>query len=164
MSTPDSPLPTATVVHHARNRLRLRIPTRRGDNDFFSKAAETLAGELQADVKDNPATASILIIGSDLSVDRVAAAGDEKLFHIESPRRPRPSPATLVTTPVSSANRALTAASGGVLDLPNAMFLLLVGFGIYELVLGNFKKPPWYTAFWYAFGVLSKSLMDRQTN
>jgi hypothetical protein len=143
--------------------VRLRIPARRGDEAFFSKAAETLAGELQADVEGNSATTSILIRGSDLSLERVVAAGDQKLFRLESPMRSRPSAASMVTAPISTANRKLTAVTGGLLDIPNAMFLLLIGFGIYELVRGNFKRPPWYTAFWYAFGVLSKSLLDRET-
>jgi hypothetical protein len=37
----------------------------------------------------------------------------------------------------------------------------LLGTGIYQIVRGNFGAPPWYTAFWYAFGVFTKSLIDK---
>jgi hypothetical protein len=47
-------------------------------------------------------------------------------------------------------------------DLPGMVFLSALLIGLYELARGNFRPPPWYTAFWYAFGVYSKSLMDRR--
>jgi hypothetical protein len=129
----------------------------------LTQTAETLAGALQADVEASPSTAGLLIRAADLSAEQVADAG-AKLFRLAPPEGARPSAAGLVTSPVAGADRALKTVTGGVLDLPKAVFLLLVAFGIYELARGNFKKPPWYTAFWYAFGVLSKSILDRQTD
>jgi hypothetical protein len=47
-----------------------------------------------------------------------------------------------------------------VLDLPGMIFLSLLAVGLWELAIGNFKRPPWYTAFWYAFGLFSKAIFD----
>jgi hypothetical protein len=46
-------------------------------------------------------------------------------------------------------------------DLTSALFAALVIFGISELIRGHWKTPPWYTAFWYAFGGYSKVLLDQ---
>jgi hypothetical protein len=32
---------------------------------------------------------------------------------------------------------------------------------VVEIMRGNFRMPPWYTAFWYAFGLFTKSMLDR---
>jgi hypothetical protein len=70
-----------------------------------------------------------------------------------------------VTTPLSGINADLKKISGGEVDLPIAIFIILLAFGVIEIFRGNFKMPPWYTAFWYAFGVFSKAIFDsRQTN
>lgn len=47
-------------------------------------------------------------------------------------------------------------------DLPGMAFLTLLGVGIYQLVRGNFAAPPWYTAFWYAMGIFTKSIMEKK--
>ena len=42
-----------------------------------------------------------------------------------------------------------------------SQFGVLLALGIYQISRGNFMAPAWYTAFWYAFGVLTKTLIDR---
>jgi len=39
--------------------------------------------------------------------------------------------------------------------------LSLLGLGLYQILRGNFRAPPWYTAFWYALGIFTKSLSDK---
>jgi hypothetical protein len=44
----------------------------------------------------------------------------------------------------------------------------LVITGVYQILRGQFRTPPWYTAFWYAFGLLTmfvvkKSISDGST-
>jgi hypothetical protein len=63
--------------------------------------------------------------------------------------------------PVAGVDRSLRAVSGGKVDLPSAIFLALLGTGIYELVRGRFSAPPWYTAFWYAFGLVSMYVIEK---
>jgi hypothetical protein len=66
-----------------------------------------------------------------------------------------------IAEPLSDTNSFLSRTTGGFLDLPGAAFLLLLGVGVFEIVRGNFRTPPWYTAFWYAFGVFTKSIVDK---
>jgi hypothetical protein len=70
--------------------------------------------------------------------------------------------ATLLVEPVSQLNQNIKRFSGGALSGETMIFLLLLGFGAYELLRGGFRRPPWYTAFWYAFGLYTKSIVDRQ--
>jgi hypothetical protein len=58
------------------------------------------------------------------------------------------------------ANHQVKALSGGELDLSGIIFIALLGFGLWELAIGNFKRPPWYTAFWSAFRLFSKTIID----
>jgi hypothetical protein len=45
------------------------------------------------------------------------------------------------------------------LNLPGLIFLTLMGVGVFQLATGRRVIPPWYTAFWYAFGVFSRLLV-----
>ena len=49
----------------------------------------------------------------------------------------------------------------GKIDLPSGIFFALLGTGIYQLARGRFIIPPWYTAFWYAFGLVSMYVIEK---
>jgi hypothetical protein len=48
-------------------------------------------------------------------------------------------------------------------DVEVIVFLLLVGFGIYDLLRGDLRRPAWYTAFWYASEVFNKYISDHKS-
>ncbi len=124
-------LPQASVCHRSAGRLRIRIASRRGDADYFAKVVKDLSGLRQ--------------------VKHLAAnplTGRVPLMHS-------------LVQPVAGVDRSLRAVSGGKVDLPSAIFLALLGTGIYELVRGRFSAPPWYTAFWYAFGLVSMYVIEK---
>jgi hypothetical protein len=113
----------------------------------------------------NRQTGSLLALGKPIDAERIIAVGQrEKLFSVET--RPRPAKAARrnligsITDPMHAANDQLQRWTGGRVDLPGAVFLSLLAFGIVELIRGKWRTPPWYTAFWYAFGLYSKSLID----
>ena len=54
-------------------------------------------------------------------------------------------------------SQSLRRFSSGELDLAVMVFIALLGVGVYQIARGNFGAPPWYTAFWYALGVLTKT-------
>jgi hypothetical protein len=73
-----------------------------------------------------------------------------------------------VVPPAKAVDRKLLDLTGGTLDLPSGLFLALVITGVYQILRGQFRTPPWYTAFWYAFGLLTmfvvkKSISDGST-
>lgn len=159
-------LPAADIVHKTASRVRLRIRPCRGDQDYFDKVAVYLSERFaSARITANPGTASVLVVDSELDLEAIAElARSRKLFDLSlsDPGARLSSPLALdVALPIRGVNRQIDRLTGGAADLPGVIFMALLSFGIIELIRGNFKIPPWYTAFWYAFGLFSKSLVDR---
>jgi hypothetical protein len=155
-------VPQATVAHRSAKRLRLRIASRRRDASFFDSLHEKMTPAFPSlSVQVNAVTASVLLVGDAVVFDEVAAFGrSKKLFEVAAVEKAERAMALSVTAPLHSANRQIRQVTGGRVDLPGAVFLALLVFGAVELLRGNWRTPPWYTAFWYAFGLYSKSLID----
>lgn len=156
-------LPEAKVSHHSSKRLRIRIPSRKGDWNYFKRIGDSLVKYQDFDVLQlNPVTGSVLFIDERLDVDGLEAyAEDHRLFDLKREGLGTVPLSRRIAEPLSGADTFLSRTTGGFLDLPGAAFLLLLGVGLFEIVRGNFRTPPWYTAFWYAFGVFTKSIMDK---
>jgi hypothetical protein len=139
------------------------VPSKKRDTAYFSDLQRRLAAFSGVEhLSANPLTGTVLATGASLDVDAfTAAAGDRGLFVLQTAERTAVSPHHALLAPVEDLDNSLRRLSGGEIDLAVATFMALVGFGLWELARGNFKTPPWYTAFWYAFGVLTKSLVDR---
>jgi hypothetical protein len=108
-------------------------------------------------------TSSVLLTGKALNAGALRTYGrTRKLFSL---RKCPGSPVRSLTEIVPARMQALDAGvrhlTGGKRDLPDILFLSLLLVAVVEILKGNFRMPPWYTAFWYAFGVFSKSMMDR---
>jgi hypothetical protein len=157
-------LPQASVCHRSAGRLRIRIASRRGDADYFAKVVKDLSGLRQVThLAANPLTGSVLLLGELLDAGEVDAhARARGLFHLLDPAEAPGVPLMhSLVQPVAGVDRSLRAVSGGKVDLRSAIFLALLGTGIYELVRGRFSAPPWYTAFWYAFGLVSMYVIEK---
>jgi len=153
-------IPTACIAHRTAGRARFRIPERKGDAAYFAETARHLAEALQPDrLEANPATGSLLIQDKDLDLKAVQDAAEEAgLFRMES------APANLAqraTAPLSAVSERLRHMTFGQFDLANLAFFTLLGVGAYQLLRGNLRSPPWYTAFWYAMGIYLKTLADK---
>ena len=87
---------TATIEHQLPGRLRLRIPTRRGDVSFFQGIVHALSE--CPDVKEidaTPLTGSILIRHSGSAQAITAAAAERKIFEVgNEPEKAREAPAS----------------------------------------------------------------------
>jgi hypothetical protein len=158
--------PPAYLLHQVPGRFRISVPSERGKTVYFSRLQQeliTLHGVRR--LRANALTGTVLAEGEDLDVSAFGAEAAERgLLLLQKPEK-HPSSAHLpLLTPVRRLDSELRRLTGGEIDLAVAMFLALLGFGVWELVRGNFRTPPWYTAFWYAFGVLTKSLADRESS
>lgn len=155
-------LPQAQIVHRTAQRLRIRIPGRRGERDFFARLEGSLKRDLELqEVRTNSLTGTVLLIGERIDVERLAElARGEGLFVLQGSAPPAPLSKKLVR-PMANLDESIRTISGGELDLPSLFFLGLLGMGIYQIARGNVGAPPWYTAFWYAFGVFTKYLIDK---
>jgi len=156
-------LPIAHVVHHSARRLRLRVPARRGQRAFFEHVPPGFEDEARVQaVRANATSASLLFVGDGTDLGTIGRAGEAAGWFRLAALPPATLPAAQrVAAPIGALDRRLRDLSGGSLDLANGFFLGLLFFGVYELAIGNFRRPPWYTVFWYAFGVFSKTLVDK---
>jgi hypothetical protein len=156
-------LPEAQVCHSSANRVRIRIPGKKGDSGYFKRLQGKLAALKKFETLEvNPATGSILFLGKGADVSSIGDAAESGgLFSFKKELEVRPVPLSRrIALPIQVASDFLTRNTGGLVDLPGLAFVLLLGIGAYQVLRGNLRSPPWYTAFWYAFGVFTKSLAD----
>lgn len=159
-------LPRASVCSRSTGRLRIRVPVRRNDPEFFRNAMEQLA-KLQPfrRLEANELTGSLLLEADRLDPAAVAEhARAHRLFDL-SERGGEPAPLmSRLVPPVKAADRTLLSLTGGALDLASGIFLALVLTGAYQILRGQFRTPPWYTAFWYAFGLLTMFVVKKSAS
>ncbi len=153
----------AIICHQTTGRLRIKIPGRREDIRYFSNLRSEFRDEDYNRVAANPFTGSLVLEADRIDVDGIATfASSQGLFELDRKKPEREPLFKKVVNPVSALNAGIDRISGGDFNLPGVIFMVLLGFGATELIRGNFRTPPWYTAFWYAFGVFSKSLIDKK--
>ncbi len=155
-------LPKGEIVHHTTARMRIRIPGKKNNPEFFKSLEKSLKNipEIKT-IRPNPLTGSLLLEGDFSAAGQVTDLLEtNKFFQLEIPKTDGTPLRQKVYQSFSISNRFVKDHSRGELDLPILIFLMLVGTGIYQLVRSEVRLPPWYTAFWYALGVFTKSLMD----
>jgi len=155
-------LPTGKIVHLTSGRVRIRIEQKKNDPAFFKSLAENLKGisGVKA-IRANPLTGSLLIEGYFSDVEQVTGLlKTNKFFRLEITKTDGTPLRQKVYQSFTASNRFVKNRSRGELDLPVLIFLMLVGTGIYQLMRSEVRLPPWYTAFWYALGIFTKSLLD----
>lgn len=158
MSPPD-----AQAGHFTAERLRIRIPSRKRNVRYFDHLRDEFLEYGKFDrVEVNPVTGSILFTGRGLKIASIEEyARSRGLFELRGQGRSVVPVTRKMIEPLGSLSSRLKRFTGGQIDLPGFIFILLLVSGLYEIVRGNFRAPPWYTALWYAFGVFTKSLADR---
>ena len=170
MTTPESEtgrnsLPVGYIVHQSTGRVRFKVRARKGQDAFFKQLQSFLQKERSLDsVEISPLTGSVLITGQTIDVPVLAKLCEEHSFcQVRFPELPVPL-AQRVADPIVAASQKVSQFSGGSMDVPGLVFLSALAFGAYEILRGNFRSPPWYTAFWYAFGMYSKSYFDKKAD
>lgn len=153
-------LPAAHLIHHTRERIRLRIPERRGETAFFEKVVGELAGYPGIDrIETNPVTGSVLLSPAVELAPLAEKAERIGLFTLAAS-------ATATTLPLAAGlargfqdlNGQLRQLSAGHLDLASLGFLALVGAALLQLQRGNVLGSA-STLLWYASELL---LMSRR--
>ncbi len=149
--------PEAVVAHYGPNRLRLRIPSRRGNAQFFQRVIALFSTGPFDLVKADPLTGSVLFSGNSIQLEPILEeAAGQGLFRIaETAPTDRPPLTARMALPIKKASTSLRALTSGQADLPGALAGGLILTGIFQLMRGGFRAPPWYTAFWYAFALVS---------
>jgi hypothetical protein len=151
-------LPEAYVSHYTTNRMRIKIPARKGSESFFQAIAQSISKLPAIDsVEVNPVTASVLMFHHSDAQSLYQMIRQQRIVSLQE----APSKFTTLrqdmTKGLKTVNNQIAGFTGGKVDLWDVAGFSLIGAGIYQLLKGNFMAPAWYTAFWYAFGILSKA-------
>jgi hypothetical protein len=159
-------LPEAHVSHCTIHRLRIRIPSKRGSNSFFrtmEKGLSTLPGIESVEV--NPLTGSVLVCHRSDTISICELIRQRCIVNLKEGGRKRTTSLRQdISQGVRAVNTHVSCLTGGKIDLLDVVGLYLIGAGAYQLIKGNFMAPAWYTAFWYAFGILSKAPSGDKTS
>ncbi|MCU0574106.1 MAG: hypothetical protein MUC41_14075 [Syntrophobacteraceae bacterium] len=150
--------PEAHIAHRTAHRLRIRIPSRKGDSGYFAGLqAVLLEGGRAERVEVNPLTASVLIEASG-GVDEFADPAATSQWYTLRAATPRAFPlSSKVVHGFRVVDAQIEQLTGGELDIPSIALLGLICSGIYQISIGNFAAPAWYTAFWYAASIAAKT-------
>jgi hypothetical protein len=142
-------------------RLRIKIPSKKGDVSYFSALRERLAScPGIEEIRVNPQTGTALISYECEKKTLAEFARENDLFLL---RRSTPRPKSLfgnVADTFQGYNQDLKKLTGGEVDIPSLVFVSLLMSGIWQIARGNLAMPAWYTAFYYALGVFTRAQVD----
>jgi hypothetical protein len=153
-SSQNSYLDKAHICHLIPGRVRLRIPSRHGDSNYFTLLHKKLAAldGVQL-VVVNPSTSSLLIRHS-LAVNRLIEYAKAKNLFEVTPDRPSAPVSDIISGHARSVEQHLRALSFGRLDLSSLGFLVFLCLAIMQIIRGQFLAPA-TTLLWYAIEALA---------
>jgi hypothetical protein len=154
-------IPDAVIAHASTGRLRVKIPSQRGNLGALKSYGDQLAacpGVLSIEV--NPVTGSMLLIHQ-TTVDEIATyARSKDLFSLEEQKGPKAPSADLrrnLGEAFKSIDRQIRSLTDGDMDLRGAALAALIVMGSAEILAGNAGPIPWFAAYWYAYHLYSKT-------
>ncbi|MEK6725795.1 MAG: HMA2 domain-containing protein [Deltaproteobacteria bacterium] len=149
-------LPDAYLSHQTSGRIRVKIPSKKGDDSYFKNANALLQQHKGIDRTEvNPLTGSILIIHSGNSTSVMKIAETNKLFRLNGANQ-TPTVAAGIKTTFNDFNTQVKRLTGHELDISTLAFLILLAAGLYQISIGNAASIPWYTAIWYGMNIFLK--------
>ena len=151
-------LPEARITHTISGRLRIKIPSKKGNTSYFESLERKFSDcDKVQKVEANAVTAGVLLLHDADIKDISNFAEKNRLFKVESRRPEQVVLIKRIRSGFEDLNRRTTRFTGGELDLPGAVFVSLLFLSIYQIARGNFFAPSWYTSLWYAVNMVFKS-------
>jgi hypothetical protein len=151
-------LPEAGITHTISGRLRIKIPSKKGNNSYFESLEQKLfiCDGVQS-VKTNAVTASVLLF-HDVDINSISKFAEKnRLFKIQKLGSERTLLVNRIRNSFDDLNRRTKNLTGGELDIVSVAFVSLVFLSIYQIARGNFFAPAWYTSLWYAINMVFRS-------
>lgn len=154
-------IPDAVVAHASTGRLRIRIPSQRGNLAALKSQGDQLAacpGILSIEV--NPGMGSILLLHQTTVREIADYARSRNLFSLEEQKSPRAPSAELrrnLGETFKSVDRQIQNLTGGDMDLSGFAVAALVVAGSAQILTGNAGAIPWFAAYWYAYHLYSRT-------
>lgn len=139
----SEPLPRAHLSHHAHGRTRIRIPSKKGDADFFERLGKLLSTwEAVESFELNPVLGTLLLLHeADLPGISQFFKGHH-LFEIHcGPSSPAEPLARKLGRSLQDLDRQVQESTGGSADLASVAFVGLVGLGALQLLRGQALSP-----------------------
>jgi len=142
----------AYIGHSSPGRLRVKIPSKKGDAPFFNTLQALFAGlpGLQS-ISANPLTGSLLIMHS---LDEATVKDILQSYNLSSATDDNKAPSAVhgeIATIFQGWDRQVKNFSHGALNLKAIVAITLVSAAIYQISRGKFIALPWHSALWYAF-------------
>jgi hypothetical protein len=157
-------IPLAYICHQSSQRIRIKIASCKGDSGYFERLTSELARLTKFErFEVNALTGSVLIIDNEINIDDITNfAASRKLFDLTDQEIPH-SPATArIASQLKNVNANIRTLTAGEMDLAGILLLALLISGVFQLLKGDFRMPPWHTAFWYAFGLYQAASMIKE--
>jgi hypothetical protein len=153
-------LPSAYISHISSGRLRLKIPSKKADQGYFSFLKEQLSSLPGVqEVVVNPVTASLLVRHTydprDMDLKSMEELTEVSgLFKLQIPERAKQaSVAEQMADTMEGLNEQLKERTNGAVDFQSLAFLGLVGVSLFQASKGMVMIPA-ITALWYASSIL----------
>jgi hypothetical protein len=154
-------IPEAVIAHSSNGRLRIRIPSQKGNLEALKSQGDQLAacpGVISIEV--NPGTGSILLIHQTTVGQIGEYARSKNLFSLEEQKAQKAPSAELrrnLGETFKSVDRQIQNLTGGDMDLSGFAVVALVVTGTAQILTGNAGAIPWFAAYWYAYHLYSKT-------
>lgn len=154
-------IPSAVIAHASTGRLRIRIPSQKGNLAILKSEGDQLAacpGVLSIEV--NPGTGSILLLHQSTVHEIAEYARSRNIFSLEEQKSPRLPSAKLrgnLGDTFKSIDRQVQNITGGDLDLGGFAVGALIIAGSAQILSGNAGPLPWSAAYWYAYNLYLKT-------
>lgn len=161
-------LPKAHISHQTSGRLRIRIPSQKGNAAYFASLKERFSSfpGIQK-IEVNPLTGSVLILHQiDLKQIDFKMISDyteqSGLFRFEQLNHSAGSVSQRVVETFQDVDRKVEKFTGGEVDLPTLSFVGLLGIGLWGMARGKTAAPAWHVAFWYALNIFLNSQKNKE--
>lgn len=158
-------IPAAVIAHTSAGRLRIRIPSQKGNLAALKSQGDQLAacpGILSIEV--NPGTGSILLLHQTTVREIAEYSRSRNLFSLDEQKSSKVPSAVRhrnVGETFKSIDRQLQDLTGGDMDLSGFAVAALVVAGSAQILSGTAGPIPWSAAYWYAYNLYSKQ-KDRE--
>lgn len=153
-------LPEATVTHCMKGRVRINIAgieTRK--EHYLNELSQSLNQEFNyRSIRVNRVTGSLLLEDPGLDLDAVVRHGSENgLFRMNARADQVPvTVARVARTQVNRIDDCIRKLTGGTLDMPGSVFVLLIVHAMREIIRGELAIPSWFTALWFASTIYNR--------
>lgn len=148
----------ALVAHQIPGRVRIKIPSEKGNPEYFADTALSLSDCPGVEsVDEDFRTASLLLHhASDMPVSEIAQwATSRGLFDLAQGQASGPDSLRAVASGIQALDAEIRELTRGVANLRSLMFLLFLGLGLVQVARGR-TLPPATALFWYAIDLLPR--------